>query len=49
MAIYTYKCKECSHKFEKLVLKPVDIKCPKCGSKEVKKIMSVNYRSIKWG
>lgn len=43
MPIFEFKCKECENRFEKIVFKPLDqveIKCPKCGSKEVEKLIS---------
>jgi len=46
MPIYEYKCESCEHTFEKLVLgsKDQDIQCPKCGSLEVKKLLSsINF------
>jgi len=44
MPIYEFKCKSCGEEFE-LLLKSRDevdsVKCPKCGSKEVSRLMSV--------
>ena len=41
MPIYEFKCKSCGHRFIQLVLsKDLEIKCPKCGSKDVKKLFS---------
>lgn len=43
MPIYEYRCLECGEKFEKLVRfsTPVsEIKCPKCGGREVEKLIS---------
>ena len=48
MPIYEYKCKKCSHFFEKLVLKIGDqeIVCPKCNNKKVEKLLSSpNFKS----
>ena len=42
MPIFEYQCKKCEEIFEELVLKDEDIprKCPKCGSKIIKKLFS---------
>ena len=41
MPIYEFKCNECGKKFSKIVMKKDDlIECPKCKSKNVKKLMS---------
>lgn len=42
MPIYEYRCERCSTTFEKLLFKGEEhgIKCPECGSKAVKKLMS---------
>ncbi len=40
MPIYEYKCRKCGHKFEKLVFGEEKIKCPKCQSGMVKKLIS---------
>jgi len=42
MPIYEYRCSGCGHKFEELSRSAVEAepKCPKCGSKEVKKTYS---------
>jgi len=49
MPIFEFRCKKCCYKFEELVLKNSelnDIKCPKCESKEVEKLISVfGFRS----
>jgi len=43
MPIYTYICQKCAHKFELLLgmtsQKP-EVRCSKCGSKDVKKVFS---------
>ena len=40
MPIFEYKCKKCGHKFEGLVLAKKKIKCPKCGSGSIEKLIS---------
>jgi putative FmdB family regulatory protein len=44
MPIFEFRCKECNHKFEELVLSAVtdltDITCPQCGEKAAEKLMS---------
>jgi putative FmdB family regulatory protein len=42
MPIYEYKCEDCNNCFEKLVFSPgsESIKCPKCRSKRVTRLMS---------
>ena len=43
MPIYEYRCEKCGEKFEKLVSSfdsAAEADCPKCGSTEVKKILS---------
>jgi len=42
MPIYEYRCERCNTTFEKLVFKgeETQIKCPDCGNKEVKKLLS---------
>jgi putative FmdB family regulatory protein len=44
MPIYEFKCLKCGHVFELLKLKKenegLKMKCPKCGSSEVEKILS---------
>ncbi|MBI4653719.1 MAG: zinc ribbon domain-containing protein [Nitrospirae bacterium] len=42
MPIFEYKCQTCEEEFEKLVSGTnVEISCPKCGSRDVKKKFSV--------
>ena len=44
MPIYEYECKECRERFEKLVrstANPPAIECPKCGSDNVQKALSL--------
>ena len=43
MPIYDFKCKSCKHKFEKLIFKEEEIKeikCPKCESKDIEKLLT---------
>ncbi len=43
MPLYDFKCKECGHKFEKLVFKEEEIKeikCPKCQSSNIEKLLT---------
>ncbi len=41
MPIYEYRCMECEEEFETLVLGSAeDIKCPKCSSPNLKRLMS---------
>ncbi|MCD6385759.1 zinc ribbon domain-containing protein [Candidatus Sumerlaeota bacterium] len=43
MPIYEYRCKECNHRFEDLIRNESEahsVKCPKCGSKSIEKLMS---------
>ena len=42
MPIYEFSCQQCGETFEELVLggQTNGIKCPKCGSEAVKKLMS---------
>ncbi|MDP8233819.1 MAG: zinc ribbon domain-containing protein [Candidatus Saelkia tenebricola] len=43
MPIYTYLCKECGEKFDLLVgviSKESELKCRKCNSKKIEKILS---------
>jgi putative FmdB family regulatory protein len=41
MPIYEYRCLSCGEDFEKLVFGNLEISCPKCKSKDVKKKFSV--------
>jgi putative FmdB family regulatory protein len=44
MPIYEYVCQDCGEKYEKFVrssLAKVELKCPKCGSSDGKKALSV--------
>ena len=43
MPIYEYRCQECDRAFEELVIRRSDeseVKCPKCGSRRVGRLMS---------
>lgn len=41
MPIYEYRCLICGEEFEKLVFGNLEINCPKCNSKEIRKKFSV--------
>lgn len=41
MPIYEYVCLKCEQEFEKLVFSTTKVDCPKCGSGDVKKKLSV--------
>ena len=43
MPLYEFQCKVCGHRFVQLVLphsQDSELKCPKCGSHELKKLFS---------
>jgi len=40
MPIYEYQCQKCDYKFEELVRGDREIKCPKCKSSDIKKLLS---------
>ncbi len=40
MPIFEYKCLKCGHKFEELVSGGKSPHCPKCGSVNLKKLIS---------
>jgi putative FmdB family regulatory protein len=43
MPLFEYKCSECNHPFEELVLNASasgEVKCPSCGSKKIAKKIS---------
>ncbi len=43
MPIYEYSCHECDRAFEELIIRRSDegeVKCPKCGSRRVGRLMS---------
>jgi len=39
MPIYEYKCQKCGHEFERLIWGEEKIKCPKCNSKRIEKLL----------
>jgi putative FmdB family regulatory protein len=44
MPLYEYKCANCSNTFEKLVrssLAEEELTCPRCGHKEIKRLVSL--------
>jgi putative FmdB family regulatory protein len=41
MPIFEYVCKECDHRFEKLVLGATAVECPECRSAKLEKQLSV--------
>ncbi len=52
MPIYEYKCHECDHVFEELVLSSKDTgpdKCPKCGAAQVSRLISGTNFQLKGG
>ncbi|RMG66485.1 MAG: zinc ribbon domain-containing protein [Calditrichaeota bacterium] len=42
MPIFEYRCKDCGHRFEKLVFgsQSLEVRCEKCGSQHVEKMIS---------
>ena len=40
MPIFEYRCRECKHKFEAIVLGSQTPKCPKCESKKLEQQLS---------
>ncbi|RLD97723.1 MAG: zinc ribbon domain-containing protein [Aquificota bacterium] len=43
MPLYEFQCKACGHRFVQLVLplsQHEEVKCPKCGNKELKRLFS---------
>ncbi len=42
MPIYEYRCEKCNSSFEKLVFagEEGEVKCPECGNRDVKKVIS---------
>jgi putative FmdB family regulatory protein len=47
MPIYTFKCVECNHEFEKLVPRGREVYCPECGNHT--KIMWSVPSAPQWG
>jgi putative FmdB family regulatory protein len=47
MPIYEFRCSQCGHEFETLVLRAGEdaVTCPVCNSKETKKILSAFSRT----
>lgn len=41
MPIYEYRCEECDSEFELLVLPGREVRCLRCGSSKLTKLMSV--------
>lgn len=41
MPIYEYRCKDCGEKFERLIMGEEKITCPKCGSENIIKLLSL--------
>jgi putative FmdB family regulatory protein len=44
MPIYEYRCEKCGTKFEKFVRSSsarIELRCPQCGSEEVRKVFSL--------
>ncbi|MDF1526362.1 MAG: zinc ribbon domain-containing protein [bacterium] len=44
MPLYEFKCNKCGHTFDKILsikeMETVKLNCPKCGSDDIKKLMS---------
>jgi putative FmdB family regulatory protein len=40
MPLYEYECQACSHQFEALILPGIEAICPKCQSKDLKRLLS---------
>ncbi len=50
MPIYEYVCADCNNKFEELVFKnDEEVQCPKCNSKNTKKLMSLCRSRVSGG
>jgi len=47
MPIYEYQCPKCNQRFEHLVRGDETVKCPKCGSKDLTKLLSTPSVSVK--
>jgi len=48
MPLYEFECEKCGNKFEEIVFynEEKKVKCPKCNSKKVKKVISNNFYVI---
>ena len=41
MPLYDFECRDCGHRFEELVARDYQgLKCPRCGSQQVARLMS---------
>lgn len=40
MPLYEFECHGCHKRFEELVSSSSDVECPKCGSRDLEKLMS---------
>ena len=49
MPIFEYVCKQCENRFEMIVNSSTVVKCPKCESKKLEKLLSVFSASVKGG
>lgn len=49
MPIFEYECLKCGEKFELLLMGSDVPTCPKCGSRDLKKLMSVFNSNVKKG
>jgi putative FmdB family regulatory protein len=49
MPIFEYVCKQCKNHFEVIVRNSTVVKCQKCGSKKLEKLLSVFNASAKGG
>jgi len=51
MPIYEYRCRNCRHVFEKIVLKitaPAIATCPHCGEAAIRKVSAHAKTAIQW-
>lgn len=49
MPIFEYVCKQCENRVEMIVTSSTVVKCPKCESKKLEKLLSVFSASVKNG
>ena len=52
MPIYEFKCLKCEEFIEILVMKPdeeIELKCPKCGSEELARVLSTTSYAMGYG